>query len=220
MGLSRQLLGLLGRLALLGLLNRWGLLGLLGRFALLGLLNRWVCWVCWAIWRCWVCWIGGVCWVCRAFCWVEVSKTSSSSSSPSSSPSSLRPWAGAFEIRWLLRNSPAPLAPLALRLLPRLVPLKLALSAESLYSSSDLRCFCLDLIVELQLFFVYRSLCKNKKWKKKFKNNKNATKNSCIEKKVKKLKNARTHVVEKKVENRRKTVKNYRKKSWRTQERV
>ena len=36
--------------------------------------------------------------------------------------------------------------------------------------------------------------------KKKFKTNKNATKNSCIEKKVKKLKNARTHVVEKKVE--------------------
>ena len=33
-----------------------------------------------------------------------------------------------------------------------------------------------------------------------------------IEKKVKKLKNARTRVVEKKVENRRKTVKNYRKK--------
>ena len=48
--------------------------------------------------------------------------------------------------------------------------------------------------------------------KKKFKNNKNTTKNSCIEKKVKKLKNARTRVVEKKVENRRKTVKNYRKK--------
>ena len=48
--------------------------------------------------------------------------------------------------------------------------------------------------------------------KKKFENNKNATKNSCIEKKVKKLKNARTRVVEKKVENRRKTVKNYRKK--------
>ena len=37
--------------------------------------------------------------------------------------------------------------------------------------------------------------------KKKFKNNKNATKNSCIEKKVKKLKNARTRVVGKKVEN-------------------
>ena len=62
-------------------------------------------------------------WLCRAFCCVEVSKTSSSSSSPSSSPS-------AFEIRWLLRNSPepltaldAPLAPLAPRLLPRLVPL-------------------------------------------------------------------------------------------------
>ena len=49
--------------------------------------------------------------------------------------------------------------------------------------------------------------------KKKFKNNKNVTKNSCIEKKVKKLKNARTRVVEKKVEDRGKTVKNYKKKS-------
>ena len=55
--------------------------------------------------------------------------------------------------------------------------------------------------------------------KKKFKNNKNATKNSCIEKKVKKLKNARTRVVEKKVENRRKTVKNYRKESQKVEER-
>src|ERR1044071_5509298 len=48
--------------------------------------------------------------------------------------------------------------------------------------------------------------------KKKFENNKNTTKNSCIEKKVKKLKNARTRVVEKKVEDRGKTDKNYKKK--------
>src|ERR1043166_2581837 len=48
--------------------------------------------------------------------------------------------------------------------------------------------------------------------KKKIENNKNATKNSCIEKKVKKLKNAKMRVVEKKVEDRGKTVKNYKKK--------
>ena len=49
--------------------------------------------------------------------------------------------------------------------------------------------------------------------KKKFKNNKNATKNSCIEKKVKKLKNARTRVVEKKLKIEEKQLKIIEKKS-------
>jgi hypothetical protein len=61
--------------------------------------------------------------------------------------------------------------------------------------------------------FIGHCVVKIRNEKKKIENNKNATKNSCIEKKVKKLKNARTRVVEKKVEDRGKTVKNYKKKS-------
>ena len=60
--------------------------------------------------------------------------------------------------------------------------------------------------------FIGHCVVKIRNEKKKIENNKNATKNSCIEKKVKKLKNARTRVVEKKVEDRGKTVKNYKKK--------